>query len=79
MCYPIHENIEGGLCMAAKKDLHDYPYMLRVPEVAEVLGISRSGCYNLVKSAGFPALRIGKRLLVPRDALEHWVDDQVKN
>jgi Prophage CP4-57 regulatory protein (AlpA). len=33
--------------------------MLSVPDVATVLGISRAGAYELVKSQGFPVLHIG--------------------
>ena len=37
----------------------DMPLMLSVPDVASVLGISRAGAYELVRSDGFPSLRIG--------------------
>ena len=42
--------------------------------VAAVLGISRAGAYELVHSEGFPALKIGNRIVVPKDKLREWID-----
>ncbi|MCP4967116.1 MAG: helix-turn-helix domain-containing protein [bacterium] len=47
---------------------------LTVTEAAEVLGISRSSAYELVQSGGLPALRLGRRLVVPTHALEALLD-----
>ena len=47
------------------KSFDDLPLMLSVPEVANVLGISRAGAYELVKTEGFPSLTIGSRIIVP--------------
>ena len=54
----------------------DLPLMLSAPEVAEVLGISRAGAYELVSSAGFPHMKIGNRILVPKDKFLKWIDAQ---
>ena len=54
----------------------DLPLTLTVPEVGEVLGISRAKAYDLVRSEGFPSMRIGTRILVPRDKLIRWIDKQ---
>ena len=56
------------------KSYDELPLMLSVPEVAAVLGISRAGAYELVRSDGFPALKIGSRIVVPKDKLIAWVD-----
>ena len=45
----------------------ELPLMLSVAEVAAVLGISRAGAYELARSSGFPALKIGSRIVVPKD------------
>ena len=52
----------------------DLPLMLPVPDVASVLGISRAGAYELVRSDGFPALRIGSRIVVPKEKFIDWID-----
>ena len=53
------------------------PLMLSVPEVAVVLGISRAGAYELARSDDFPALRIGNRIVVPKEKFIRWIDSQV--
>jgi predicted DNA-binding transcriptional regulator AlpA len=45
------------------------PVSLSAPDVAQVLGISRAGAYNLLRSKGFPTIHIGKRMIVPKDKL----------
>ena len=45
------------------------PAVLNANQLATALGISRAGAYQLLNTATFPTLRIGKRLLVPRDRL----------
>lgn len=49
------------------KSFDELPLMLNVVQVAAVLGISRAGAYELVHSEGFPALKIGNRIVVPKD------------
>ena len=61
---------------AVYKSYEDLPLMLSVLEVAAVLGISRAGAYELVRSDGFPALKIGSRIVVPKDKLIAWVDEK---
>ncbi len=52
------------------------PVALNANQVAAVLGISRAGAYNLMRSEGFPTLFIGKRMVVPKDRLLSWMDKQ---
>ena len=60
------------------KNFEDLPLMLSVPEVGEVLGISRAAAYELVRSKGFPSMRIGTRILVPMDKFLAWIDEQTE-
>jgi excisionase family DNA binding protein len=43
---------------------------LSVEEAAQRLGISRNHAYDAVKRGAIPSIRIGRRLLVPKAALE---------
>ena len=56
------------------KNYDELPLMLNVVQVAAVLGISRAGAYELVHSEGFPTLKIGSRIVVPKDRLREWID-----
>lgn len=47
-----------------------------IPEVGELLGISRPKAYELANRADFPVLQVGRRKVVPRAALNEWL---VKN
>lgn len=42
-----------------------------VPEVALMLGISRSTAYECVRRGEIPALVLGRRIVVTRAAVEH--------
>ena len=55
----------------------ELPLILSAPEVAAVLGISRAGAYELVRAEGFPALRIGSRIVVPKEKFLGWIDAQM--
>ena len=60
------------------KSYQDLPLTLTAPEVSEVLGISRAAAYELVRSKGFPRMRIGTRILVPRDKFLQWIEEQTE-
>ena len=47
---------------------------LTVEEAARALGISRTLAYELVTRGELPSLRLGRRLVVPRRALEALLD-----
>ena len=43
---------------------------MTVEETALALGLSRNSCYQAVETGSIPSIRIGKRILIPRYALE---------
>lgn len=45
---------------------------LTVQEIQERFGIGEAVAYGLVKSKGFPSIKIGKRILINKKALEEW-------
>ena len=47
---------------------------LSIEEAAKILGIGRNLCYDKVKTGEIPVIRIGRRLLVPRRALEKLLE-----
>ena len=48
---------------------------ISVEEAAKLLGIGRNLCYDRVKTGEIPAIKIGRRLLVPRKALEKLLEE----
>ena len=53
------------------------PLALSAEDVSQVLGISRANAYALMHSKGFPTLKIGKRMTVPKDKLITWMEKQL--
>ena len=41
--------------------------------VAKVLGIAPSSAYELMHEANFPTLRVGSRIVVPKEKFIEWV------
>lgn len=54
------------------------PIVLSADQLALALGISRANAYQLMHSKGFPTLRIGKRMLVPKDKFLEWLDSKAE-
>ena len=48
---------------------------LTIEETARLLGIGRQLAYDRVKTGEIPVLKIGRRLLVPRIALEKMLEE----
>jgi excisionase family DNA binding protein len=48
--------------------------ILSVTETACLLGLSRNSTYQGVQSGAIPSIRVGKRILVPRAALERMLE-----
>ena len=52
----------------------DLPLFLNAETVAKLLGISISSSYELMHEKDFPALRIGNRIVVPKETFIQWVE-----
>ncbi|WP_029471105.1 helix-turn-helix domain-containing protein [Blautia producta] len=44
-----------------------------IPEAAQLLGISKSYAYELVKLRRLPIIDFGKRKVIPKTSLETWI------
>jgi len=58
------------------KRKEDYPIVLTVKEVMEILGIGKRIAYELMDQTNFPTVRIGKLKRVNRDAFFNWIEKQ---
>ena len=52
----------------------DLPLFLNAATVAKVLGVSLSSGYELMHEPGFPVLRVGSRMVVPKEKFILWVE-----
>lgn len=46
---------------------------MSVQELSAQMGISLPKAYELVKTPGFPIIRIGTRILIPVEAFKTWL------
>ena len=68
----------AAFCMRERSNMSnqifdDLPDILDAPQIAAALRISRASAYNLLSSADFPTLHIGKRKLVMKADLIQWL------
>jgi len=68
---------KGGCNMkeSVYKSYDELPLFLNAEIVARVLGVSPSSGYELMHEQGFPALRIGSRIVIPKEAFIRWVEE----
>ena len=56
------------------KSFDELPLMLIAENIRDILSISISSAYDLMHEKGFPILRIGMRMVVPKEKFEAWVE-----
>ena len=54
------------------------PLAVSAAKAAELLGVSRSKVYELLKRDDFPSFSLGGRTLISVAGLREWVDRQAK-
>ena len=64
------------MLQSSYQSFEQLPVILNMKNVAAVLGISESGAYDLCKTEGFPAFRVGNRILIQRDKLVEWIEQK---
>ena len=55
------------------KSYDELPLFLNAETVAKVLGVSPSSGYELMHEADFPVLKVGNRMVVPKEKFAEWV------
>ena len=61
------------------KSVEEFPMTLQVNQVADAMGLSLAGAYQLIHSDGFPVMRVGRRMLVPKQAFIEWIANNIGN
>ena len=57
------------------KSYDDLPLFLNAAMMAKVLGVSPSSSYELMHETDFPVLRVGNRMVVPKEKFIQWVEE----
>ena len=65
--------------MATKfRSLDELPLVLRVEDLMPVLDIGRNAAYELVRSGQIRSVRIGRKLRIPKQAVEDFLAGKPK-
>jgi predicted DNA-binding transcriptional regulator AlpA len=56
------------------KNYEDYPDIMNVSDIQQLLGIGRKQAYELVHSGRFHVITIGKRIKVSKKVLTSWIE-----
>jgi len=51
---------------------------LTVKEVAQALGVNVNAAYELVKQKDFPSIKVGRRILIPEEAFNRWLNNKAE-
>ena len=60
------------------KSYDDLPLFLNSAVVAKALGVAPSSAYELMHEADFPVLKVGNRIVVPKEKFVEWVEQHTK-
>ena len=60
------------------KTYDELPLFLNAATVAKVLGVSPSSGYELMHEPDFPVLKIGSRMVVPKEQFVEWVSQHTQ-
>lgn len=60
------------------KSYDDLPLFLNATTVAKVLGVAPSSAYELLHEEDFPVLKIGNRLVIPKEKFIQWVEQHTQ-
>lgn len=56
------------------KSYDEFPLFSNAVLIAKVLGIADSSAYELMHSKDFPVIKIGSRMVVPKEKFREWVE-----
>ena len=60
------------------KTYDELPLFLNAATVSSVLGVSPASAYELMHEKDFPTLRVGSRMVVPKEKFIEWVEQHTK-
>ena len=70
-----HKQEKGNKMKVSQfRDYSELPLFLNAELVAKVLGVSPSSGFELMREPGFPVLKIGSRMVVPKEKFIQWVE-----
>ncbi len=56
------------------KSYDELPLFLNAETISKLLGISSTTVYEMMHQKDFPVLRVGNRMVVPKEKFKEWVE-----
>ena len=69
---PVLTNLDNGTGQHSLSPCSQSTYT--IAEAAEYLRISKPTMYELAKQDGFPAIRVGRKIIIGKMALDEWLN-----
>ena len=57
------------------QDATNEKILLTIKDIQEIFQCGKNYAYSLTKLKGFPTIKIGKKIFVPKDKLKKWIDE----
>ena len=70
----VLQKSKGNSKITRFTSFEDLPVMLNVKDIINILGLSTAKTYTLIKTEEFPKMKLGKRLIVPKDRFIEWIN-----
>ena len=67
------KEVKRNMKESSYRSYDELPLFLNAATVAKVLGVSPSSGYELIHEPDFPVLKIGNRMVVPKEKFVEWV------
>ena len=72
------KEVKYSMKESSYKSYNELPLFLNAATVAKVLGVSPSSGYELMHEPDFPVLKIGSRIVVPKEKFVEWVSQHTR-
>ena len=59
------------------KSYDELPLFLNAEIVTNLLGVSTTAAYELMHEKDFPVLKIGSRMVIPKEKFKEWVERKI--
>ena len=57
------------------QDATNEEILLTIKDIQEIFQCGKNYAYSLTKLKGFPTIKIGKKIFIPKDKLKKWIDE----
>lgn len=72
------KEVESNIKESAYKSYNELPLFFNAETAAKMLGVAPSSAYELMHESDFPVLKVGNRMVVPKEKFVEWVEQRTQ-